>query len=240
MSSTASRLAVAPAAAPRPRVAAPRPTSRGGARPAEARGSTNSAGRTTARTTAPTSRTAATARTTAATARTAATAARTATAPRTAATARATAAQSARATTNAPLLVVQPRIRRRRAGALVAACCVSTFAVMLGLTFFQAKIAAEQMRIDGVARETQSAQEDYDRLRLAVARLQSPDAIVANASAQGLGQPPSVIYVAPRQQDVMAVVAAGGIGQLQGGASAASGADRSAVKAVVGAAGAMP
>ena len=135
---------------------------------------------------------------------------------------------------------MRPQARRRRAGVLVVACCVFTFLVMLGLTFFQAKIAAEQMRLDGVGRDTRAAQEDYERLRLAVARLQSPDAIVANASAQGLGQPPSVVYVAPRQQDVMAVVAAGGVGQLQGGVSTASGADRSSVKAVVGAAGAMP
>ena len=72
----------------------------------------------------------------------------------------------------APLQVVQPHFRRRRAGALVAACCAFTFVVMLGLTFFQAKIAAEQMQIDNVGRDTRAAQEDYDRLRLAVARLQ--------------------------------------------------------------------
>lgn len=112
-----------------------------------------------------------------------------------------------------PLRVVEPRARRRRAGTLAALCCAATFAVMLGLTFFQAKIAAEQMRLDELQTEIRKEQSRYSGLRLQVAELQSPRSIIGAAEHDGLRPATKVVgYVAPTAADVTAVLTTGAAG----------------------------
>jgi cell division protein FtsL len=50
----------------------------------------------------------------------------------------------------------------------------------------QAKLAAGQIRLDSVEQENIAKERAYDRLRLEVAQLRSPERIVAAAQAQGL------------------------------------------------------
>jgi cell division protein FtsL len=108
-----------------------------------------------------------------------------------------------------PLLVVPPRARRRRVGALAVLFGVTVFAVMLGLTAFQTKIAQDQGRVDRLERETRLVQLQFEKLRLEVARLQAPEHIVAEAKARGMVTPDQVTYVVPSPEAVAAVTAAG-------------------------------
>jgi hypothetical protein len=52
--------------------------------------------------------------------------------------------------------------------------CLVVFGIMFGLVAFQAKIAADQLRLDRVETGASDAQATYERLRLAVAQLESP------------------------------------------------------------------
>ncbi|HEY8093037.1 MAG TPA: hypothetical protein VID93_04620 [Acidimicrobiales bacterium] len=106
------------------------------------------------------------------------------------------------------LAVVAPSPRRRSIGVLVGALCAVIFVGLLGLTAVQVTLAQNQQRLDGVNRDVQDARAYYDRLRLAVARLQSPDYIVP-AATERLGMVPAVLptYLTPTA-DVVALVAA--------------------------------
>ena len=116
--------------------------------------------------------------------------------------------------TRPQLRIVRPRVRRRRAGVVAAAVCCFTFLVMLGLTVFQARIAAEQMRIEQIDRDIADEQANYTRLRLAVAQAQTPEAAAARARAAGLALPAKGIeaYVTPSLADVIAATATGAQG----------------------------
>jgi cell division protein FtsL len=110
----------------------------------------------------------------------------------------------------APALRVVPRARRRRAGFLAALVCLTVFGIMLGLVAFQAKIAANQAQLDKVNAQMQDAQATYDRLRLAVAQLESPQAVIAAAKDKGMVVPAKVTYITPSMEDVLAVALAQG------------------------------
>ena len=109
-----------------------------------------------------------------------------------------------------PDLRIVPRFRRRRAGVLAAVICLSIFGIMFGLVAFQAKIAADQQRLDRVERDMGNAQANYERLRLAVAQLEAPDAVISTAEAKGMVVPKKVTYVTPSMADVLAVALAEG------------------------------
>lgn len=111
------------------------------------------------------------------------------------------------------LRIVAPQVRRRRAGLAAAAVCGFTFLVMLGLTVFQARIAAEQMRLEQVDRAIADEQAIATRLRLAVAMAQTPEVAAARAQAEGLQLPKGGIglYVSPTLQDVVAVATGGAV-----------------------------
>jgi hypothetical protein len=106
------------------------------------------------------------------------------------------------------LAVVAPRPRRRSIGVLVATFCAVLFVGLLGLTAVQVTLAQNQQRLDKLNRDVQDARDYYDRLRLAVARLQSPEYIVP-AATQRLGMVPATSpqYLTPTA-DVVAEVAA--------------------------------
>jgi hypothetical protein len=93
----------------------------------------------------------------------------------------------------------------------VAALCAVIFVGLLGLTAVQVTLAQNQQRLDRLDREVQEAKDYYDRLRLAVARLQSPDYIVPTATDR-LGMVPAVspAYVTPTADVVGQVAAATG------------------------------
>jgi Tfp pilus assembly protein PilV len=106
-----------------------------------------------------------------------------------------------------PDLRIVPRSRRRRAGMLAALACVLLFGIALGLAAFQTKIAADQLRLDRIERQTTQAQARYERLRLAVAQFESPAVVVGAAKAKGMQTPAQVTYVSPSAADVEAVAA---------------------------------
>ena len=82
---------------------------------------------------------------------------------------------------------------------------------MLALTFFQAKIAAEQMRLDAVNRDIREQQSLHSQLNLAIAQLQSPEMIIATAKHNGLVVPSKIAgYIAPTAEQVAIVLTTGG------------------------------
>src|SRR3954469_9658960 len=80
-----------------------------------------------------------------------------------------------------PALRIVPATRRRTWGIVVSLACGAVFAVMLGLTTFQARIAADQLQLDHLHGQVTDAQARYEQLRLEVARLESPTRLVAAA-----------------------------------------------------------
>jgi hypothetical protein len=99
-----------------------------------------------------------------------------------------------------PALRVVPATRRRRWGIAATLACAAIFAVMLGLTTFQARIAADQLQIDQLDGQVTDAQSRYEQLRLEVARLESPTRIVTAAYNWAWVQPEQSIYVTRRRR----------------------------------------
>jgi cell division protein FtsL len=116
-----------------------------------------------------------------------------------------------------PALRVVPAARRRRWGILATAACAAVFAVMLGLTTFQARIAADQLQLDRLDHQVTDAQSRYEQLRLEVARLESPTRVVAAAHELGMVQPETPIYLSPDAADVATAVRATGDATTPGG-----------------------
>jgi cell division protein FtsL len=135
-----------------------------------------------------------------------------------------------------PDLRIVPRFRRRRAGFFVALVCLAVFGVMFGLVAFQAKIAADQQRLDHVDKEMSDAQASYERLRLAVAQLESPASVISAAEDKGMVVPEKVTYVTPALADVLAVALAEGrsAAPAAGSTTADTTSGWAAVKPIVG------
>ncbi len=110
------------------------------------------------------------------------------------------------------LKVVPRRVRRRRAGVVLSLGVATLFALMLGLVAFQARIAQDQLRLDRVETDLREAEARFAQLRLQVARLESPDRIVAEAVRLGLQRPgpDEITYLAPPPGVAAEVLAAGG------------------------------
>ena len=102
-----------------------------------------------------------------------------------------------------PLRVVRPgelspKVRRRRAGAAAVLAVLLVFGGLFGLAVCQAIMAQNQMRLDRLDREVADAQARYQRLRLRVAELESPERIVAAAQERlGMVPPETVRYLSP-------------------------------------------
>jgi cell division protein FtsL len=109
-----------------------------------------------------------------------------------------------------PALRVVPATRRRRWGIAATLACAAVFAVMLGLTTFQARIAADQLQIDRLEGQVTDAQSHYEQLRLEVARLESPTRIVMAAKQLGMVQPGQSMYLSPDSADVATAIQATG------------------------------
>ena len=82
------------------------------------------------------------------------------------------------------------------AGAILGALCV------FGVVVFHVMLTQNQFRLDALQDQALERQAEYDRLRLQVAELESPDRIVADAQ-QRLGMVPAakITYLAPTVED---------------------------------------
>ena len=80
------------------------------------------------------------------------------------------------------------------ATALVALC-------IFGIVVCHVMLTQNQFRLDKMQEESLERQAEYDRLRLQVAELESPDRIVAVAQAEGMVTPPKVTYLTPTVEE---------------------------------------
>ena len=78
--------------------------------------------------------------------------------------------------------------------ALVALC-------IFGIVVFHVLLTQNQFRLDKMQEESLEHQAEYDRLRLQVAELESPDRIVAAAHTVGMVTPPKVTYLTPTVEE---------------------------------------
>lgn len=103
-----------------------------------------------------------------------------------------------------PLRVVRAnelsaRGRRRRARVLTATVSILALAGLFGLAVFNVLIAQGQVRLNNVEDRANAQQDRYERLRLEVAQLESPERVVAAAQERlGMVPPPSVHYLSPK------------------------------------------
>ena len=135
-----------------------------------------------------------------------------------------------------PPLRVVPAAGRRRWGIMATAACAAVFAIMLGLTTFQARIAADQLQLDQLDHEVGAAQSRYEQLRLDVARLESPTRVVAAARQLGMVQPGEPVYLSPDAADVATAIVATADARAEtpGGDTARGRSDWETMKSTVG------
>ena len=77
------------------------------------------------------------------------------------------------------------------AGAVIAALC------LFGVVVFHVQLTQNQFRLDKLQEQSLDRQAEYDRLRLQVAELESPDRVIAAAQGLGMVPAPKVTYLAP-------------------------------------------
>ena len=87
---------------------------------------------------------------------------------------------------------------RRAIGLLVGVIAVLACGSLFGLAAFQAVLVSNQAELDQLATRADQEQARYQRLRLEVAQLESPDRIVAVAQERlGMVPPAGVTYLSP-------------------------------------------
>jgi cell division protein FtsL len=87
--------------------------------------------------------------------------------------------------------------RRRRAGVAIVGTTL-LFALLFGVAIFQTVLAQNQANLDRLDRRVAEERYRYQRLRLDVARLESPARVVAAAQERlGMVPPPGVTYLSP-------------------------------------------
>ncbi len=75
---------------------------------------------------------------------------------------------------------------------VVAALC------LFGVVVFHVVMTQNQFRLDALRADASERQAEYDRLRLEVSQLESPDRVVADAQTRlGMITPPKVTYLTP-------------------------------------------
>jgi cell division protein FtsL len=75
---------------------------------------------------------------------------------------------------------------------------------LFGVVVFHVLLTQNQFRLDKLQEESIDRQAEYDRLRLQVAELESPDRNVAAAQQLGMVTPPKVTYLAPTVEETPA------------------------------------
>jgi cell division protein FtsL len=75
---------------------------------------------------------------------------------------------------------------------VVAALC------LFGVVVFHVVMTQNQFRLDALRSDASESQAEYDRLRLQVSQLESPDRVVSDAQTRlGMITPPKVTYLTP-------------------------------------------
>jgi cell division protein FtsL len=87
--------------------------------------------------------------------------------------------------------------RARMVRQLVAVAAIVAALCLFGVVVFHVLLTQNQFRLDKLQEQSLDRQAEYDRLRLQVAELESPDRIIAAASTLGMMTPPKVTYLAP-------------------------------------------
>jgi cell division protein FtsL len=91
-----------------------------------------------------------------------------------------------------------PRIRQRRARLAVTALMALVATGLFGLVALHVLLTQNQFRLDDLRSKATTEEARYQRLRLEVAQLESPERIVADAQQRlGMVEPPSVTYLTP-------------------------------------------
>lgn len=92
---------------------------------------------------------------------------------------------------------------RRRLVRLVAGAAVVVAALCLfGVVVFHVLLTQNQFRLDRLQDQALERQAEYDRLRLQVAELESPDRVVADAQQRlGMVPAPKITYLTPAVED---------------------------------------
>jgi len=79
-----------------------------------------------------------------------------------------------------------------------AAAVAGILAVVFALVAIHVLLAQNQFELDRLNTRSAAAEAQYDRLRLQVAQLQSPERVVATAEGRlGMVSPPKVTYLTP-------------------------------------------
>jgi cell division protein FtsL len=140
-----------------------------------------------------------------------------------------------RRTAAAPHLTVvrpgpTPAQRRRRARLALFVITAAAALCLFGVVVAHVVLTQNQFRLDQLQDQAAERQAEYDRLRLQVAELESPDRIVATAQQRlGMVAPPGVTYLAPTLEDEAVVPGAPSTTRKAAG-DAATGAGWSTVK----------
>lgn len=93
---------------------------------------------------------------------------------------------------------LSPRARKRRSRLAAAAVCALIGLGVFATVVFHVVITQNQFRLDSLRDKAQVEQTRYERLRLQVADLESPDRVVAAARDRlGMIQPPKISYLSP-------------------------------------------
>ena len=103
-----------------------------------------------------------------------------------------------------PLRVVRTaeltaQARRRRARLLLGVGLGIVAGLLLGMVAFQVVLTQGQVRLERLEEQATTQQDRYERLRLEVAQLESPERVVAAAQERlGMVPPASVTYLSPQ------------------------------------------
>ena len=93
---------------------------------------------------------------------------------------------------------VAPRVRRRRARVLLAASAGLAVLGLLAIASLHVVLTQSQFRLEVLETRAAAEQARYDRLRLEVAELESPERVVAAAQQRlGMVPAPGVTYLSP-------------------------------------------
>ena len=95
-----------------------------------------------------------------------------------------------------PPNTLSTRGRRRRARRFGAALSVILFVAVFGVVAAHVLLTQRQFRLERMEQQAAAAEARYERLRLDVAQLESPERIVAAAQQLGMAPPVAVTYVA--------------------------------------------
>ena len=87
--------------------------------------------------------------------------------------------------------------RARLVRQLVAAAAIIAALCLFGVVVFHVLLTQNQFRLDKLQEQSLERQAEYDRLRLQVAELESPDRVIAAAQVLGMVSAPKVTYLAP-------------------------------------------